>query len=88
MKSIETHIITPKDTITIPLEYTHNAARFDSMIIEDFRAPKNLFQKTNKITSTSIYCRLFKTFSKKLKPEKTQRFFRPKLNEPLAIVVT
>ena len=29
----------------------------------------------------------FLTFSKKLKPEKTQRFFRPKLNEPVAIVV-
>ena len=28
------------------------------------------------------------TFSKKLKPEKTLRFFRRKLNEPVAIVVT
>ena len=32
--------------------------------------------------------RLFLTFSKKLKPEETQQFFRPKLNEPVAIVVT
>ena len=32
--------------------------------------------------------RLFLTFSKKLKPEETQQFFRPQLNEPVAIVVT
>ena len=35
-----------------------------------------------------FYGRLFLAFSKKLMPEKTQRFFRPKLNEPVAIEVT
>ena len=30
----------------------------------------------------------FLTFSKKLKAQKTQQYFRPKLNEPVAIVVT